>query len=645
MIAVRRLLLPAVVAWLGAAGCSEDAPAPPPVTPPVAPAPPARKAAGALEGPQGQVTLERAGKAAPAKAGPVYAKDAIETGEDGAAVLRFPGDRLVELGPDGRFEIEESGGGVLLTVQRGLVLTRVPATRAVGDGGADGDVELTISTPFGLTRVGGASVQLTVGGDRADVDVKVGEIELVSKSGDVTKLGAGKQGALGPPRELPPITLAIVAASGRAEHKAAGAETYAAVNPKKPPPLAAGDALRVKDGRVTVAPDGSASRFTLERGTELVLLSAGSGAGFEATALDMKKGELAVSSPRAQETRVAVASGVSLVTQGGQYAVRKLGAGYEVDAQAGDVTVEREGEAPVVVPGGQSAVIAAKGVQLREASREVVTLPSKNGLKVFQTGVRRVTLTWDGPDDVKDWRVAVASEPSFKAPTLDGVVHQRFVSVPVPARGVLYWRVYRGDEEHERGNAQFQPEPSSQDLSRNKNLVPDGPDTTTIYFQDKPPVVTFTWAKEEGAARYELKVYREGELGKAIAERSSTDETVALPESTLSEGKYLWSVTPVDAKGKELKGGRLNKLHMVYDNAVPQLMIKSPRNGEAGGKSVRVAGIAPVGARVFVNGKAMELDEKARFDGQVAPLPGGRVVFRMVNGSAETYTVRTVRGR
>lgn len=635
----------AVLVLLGAAwGCSEGATPPPPPSPQPTTPPPA--AAASLERLEGQVTLERAGKRAPAKAGPVFAKDAIETGEDGAAVLRFPGDRLVELGPDGRFEVDSDGGGFLLTVQRGLVLTRVPAGAARDGGAAEPDVRLTISTPFGLTRVGAASVQVAVGEATADVDVKVGEIELVSRTGEVTKVTPGRRASLGAPRELAPITMEIVASSGRAEHQAAGAKTFTPVNPKKPPPLAPGDALRVKDGRLTVAPAGSSSRLTLTRGTELVLLESGSGAGSEATALDLKKGELEVAAAKAQKTRVGVAPGVAVVSEtGGQLAVRRGGDGFELDAKAGDVTVEREGEAPVLVPGGQSAVIRAKAVQVRPAAREVVTLPSRNGLKLFHTGLKHLTLTWEGPDDVKDWRVVVGTDASLSSPSLDGLVHERFVTVPVPVRGVLFWRVYRGDEEHERGNVQLSPEPATVDLSRNRNLVPDGPETTTIYFQDKPPVVTFTWAKDETAARYALKVYAEGALARPIAERTTADQSVALPEATLGEGKYLWSVTPVDAKGQELKGGRLNKLQLVYDNAVPQLIIKSPRNGEAVGKAAHVAGIAPVGAKLFVNGKAMALDDKARFDGSVAPLPGGRLVFRMVNGSAETYTVRTVKGR
>ncbi len=87
----------------------------------------------------------------------------------------------------------------------------------------------------------------------------------------------------------------------------------------------------------------------------------------------------------------------------------------------------------------------------------------------------------------------------------------------------------------------------------------------------------------------------------------------------------------------------MNKLELTYDNAVPNLIIKAPRNGDPNQASVPVVGIAPVGARLFVNGKAVALDDKARFDTTASPLPGGRLVFRMLKGGSEVYTVRTLR--
>ncbi|MHB8875919.1 MAG: hypothetical protein ACYC8T_19700, partial [Myxococcaceae bacterium] len=87
-------------------------------------------------------------------------------------------------------------------------------------------------------------------------------------------------------------------------------------------------------------------------------------------------------------------------------------------------------------------------------------------------------------------------------------------------------------------------------------------------------------------------------------------------------------------------------LELAYDNAVPVLVIREPRNGASyrGGK-VDVSGIAPVGAKVWVNGRLVPLDGKARFDSTAVPF--GRpptLVFRLVQAHGpEVLTVRTLR--
>lgn len=625
----------------------------PPARPPLASTPdasavaavPKKKSLGQLEAPQGTVTLEREGQSRPAAAEALYPGDILETGEDGSAQLRFSGGRVVELGADGRFELGVDGSGVMLNVARGLVLTRVKAT----PGHEEGEVLLTISTPFGLTRVGAAELSMKVDDSSAAVEVQVGEIELVSKSGDVTRLGAGKKGLLGAARELPEIALSIVASGGKGELKAKNARAFVAINPKKPPALQPGDVVRVKEGRINLAPDGSATRLSLLKGAEVAIVESRKGAGREATALEVKKGELEVSAPQGQSTRVAVAGGVTLVSDlGGQYALRRTGTGFDVDALAGDVIIEREGEAPTVVPGGQSATVPLKGAAaVRAPSREGLVLPSRPGLRVYHQGLKQVSLSWDDDADTRGWRVQVASDPAFTNVVREGLVHDNFLTVPAPQKGAWYWRVWKGEVEHARGSATFAAEPRSQDLSRLQNVVPAGAETTTIFFQDKekPPVITFTWGKDEAAAKYAVRVYREGQLSSPVAERSVTESQVSLPENTLLEGNYLWSVTPLDAKGGELQGGRMNKLHLVFDNAVSSLIIKTPRNGDPGGKSISAAGVAPVGSKLSINGKSVALDDQARFETSANPLPGGRVIFRLLQGGAEIYTVRTVRGR
>jgi hypothetical protein len=602
----------------------------------------ARAGAGRLESPQGEVRLVRAGTST-AVGAPVVLEllDAVETGADGSAKLVLADGRELELGPDGRFELSRDGAGLVLEVARGLVITRVRAPAF--DAGLEHGLTLSISTPFGLTRVGSSEVKVQVEPTRASVEVLVGELEVISRSGEVKKVSAGAPLLLGAPRELPLIALNLVIASGRVELKGKDAKRFAPVNPKQLPALAEGDTVRVLEGRAVLAPDGSQTRLTLLKGAELSVAQARHGQGSEATALELKGGEVQVLAPDGQKTGFSIGGGVTLQSDAAaQYSVRRSGSGVEVLSRIGELHVAWAGHDDLTVPSGGQAWLTGAAAKVSEPTREVLQLPTRNGLKVFGAGPGRATLSWEATEGVTAWRVLVASDAAFSAVLLDGLVHQPFLNVAVPQRGPLFWRVYEGGEEKFRGNAVFAAEASALDLTRAKNVVPDGPDTTSIYFQDKPPMVTFTWVKTEGAAKASVKVYRDGELGLAVAERTVSESQVTLPEATLSEGKYLWSVTALRADGSELKGGRLNKLHLVYDNAVPGLVIQAPRNGEKVKWPARVAGIAPVGARVFVNGRALPLDDKARFDAEVLPLAGGRLVFHLLDGGAEVFTVRTV---
>jgi hypothetical protein len=294
------------------------------------------------------------------------------------------------------------------------------------------------------------------------------------------------------------------------------------------------------------------------------------------------------------------------------------------------------------VGGGSVAKISKTKVDVAQEGREQLVLPSRPGLKVLHNGALKVSLGWEAQEG-QALRVEVATDSSFSHPLLAGKMGQPYVNVAAPARGNLFWRVLDGEKEVAQGSAYFAPEPKSGELDANRNQVLDGADKTTIFFQDRPPSVTFLCKADPKAARYKVSVYKGGDLAKPVAEVTGEGGRVALPEGALGEGNYLWSATPLDETGAALAGGKMNKLEIVYDNAVPNLIIKAPRNGDPAQASVRVMGIAPVGARLFVNGKPVALDDKARFDGKAAPLPGGRLIFRLVRGGSEVYTVRALR--
>jgi hypothetical protein len=600
-----------------------------------------------LELAKGQVTLERQARKTPAQLGYLYVKDALETGEDGQANVRLAGGRLLELGPEGRFVLQEGEGGLVLNVSQGLVLTRnvtdEPSQPLPGP-----SVQLTIMTPFGFTRMGTDPLELTltVNPTGTNVDVKFGQVDMVSTDGTVTQIGAGQNGRLGGTTlelNLEPIQVTIVAAGGKSELKRKDDTRWTALPAKKAVGIDEGDSFRVKNGRAVMQAPGGLGTLAFAPGSEVVMEKAKKGEGIEETGFDLKKGELASQSPG--KTRLNLAGGVTLSTEAeSQFVVRRTKDGYQVDSTAGDVKVERDGQTPETVFGGRTASIPEKGaVKSSEVGREPITLPARSAMKVFHNNAGRAAIVWDGEPN-KPYRIEVATDPAYKQKIISGVVHQRHMNVTVPPRGSLYWHVFEGEKEFAKGSASFGPEPSTTDLARNRNDVQDGADQTTIYFQDKPPSVTFTWQPTAEAAKYKVQVYRKDDLSTPVAEKVIAEDKLSLPEGALGEGSYLWSVKSLDAKGAEVgSSGKMNKLVITYDNAVPNLMIKTPHNGDAGGARVRCSGIAPVGAKVSINGKPVSLDEKSRFDQDIAPSPNGLLVFRMVNGASEVYTVRKVR--
>ncbi len=629
--------------WVGAfglTGCPEDAPLPSDAPTPI----------GQLVSKQGRVRLERGGAVTPAELGYLFVGDVIETGADGEARIRFTGGKVIEVGPDARFRVEKDATGLLLNVERGLILSRVSGARAPAN---EQDLQLSIQTPFGLTRVGHtlSEVSIEVGKDAATLKVVVGTVQLLSRNGqpqdvsggDVLTIdAAGIQLSRNAPVVLDTVQAVVFAAGGTSEIKKKG-QTRWKVVPKKGEVLAAGDALRVKTGRTELKLDGSSTQFEFARGTEVVLANAGRATGLEQSALELKAGAVSARLAAGKKSQVLVGGLELSATNGGRFNLAKTKKGYALDVLTGDLTV-KQGEVETPVRAGQLAVLEGGAPVVGESPQAEVTLPSRRGLRIFHTGVDEAGLSWSG--ELSDYYVEVASDAAFQNMVLEGVVHQPFVKVPVPGKGALHWRVLSADKTTpvDTGSAFFSPEPLVKDLSRPRNDVPEGTEKTTIFFQDKPPAVTFTYKSEPNAVQYKVVVYREEALDKPVVERLVSETSAPLEAGALTEGNYVWSVTPLSDKGEELRGGKMSKLEMVYDNAVPNLVIKSPKpNERVRGNRVDVAGVAPVGAKVFVNGRSVSLDEKARFSTSVSVGSPPVVVFRMAHAGGEVITVRTLR--
>ncbi len=642
MARTRLRLLAIVVGAALLAACPEDA-----ASPDASSAPAAH-----LQKVLGKVTVERGGQTRAAELGYLYAGDALETGPDGEAVVRFGGGRMVEMGPDARFVIAAQNGGLVLEVARGLVLTRVPSAAA-----AKSDVptvELSILTPFGLTRVGsgGNSVSVDVKQDGARVEVLAGQVELISRNGKATRaeegakavLGVGDVELTGRKVELTPMPVEVVSLSGRAELRRKDKKRWELVG--KGATLASGDSVRGKDGKVSLRPQGGKLQLGLSRGGEVTLVDSGRSDVLEQAKVELAKGTLELELPPSK-SRVVVGKLALESDLGGRFSVVKTADGLEVSSFTGDVRAKAgDAEEKLVRAGERAKVKDAGAVETSALSRPELVLPAKMGLRVFHPGLDDVLLTWEG--ETQDYRLVVASDPGFTQPVLTGRVHDRQAVIPAPQRGTLHWKVLaaNGDTEVAKGSATFAPEAPLKDLARARNEVQDGSDKTSIYFQDKPPAVTFRFKKEDGAVKYRLRVFRPGAFDTPVAEKTGAGEEIALEAGALGEGGYLWDITPLDAKGEPVRGGKMNKLEITYDNSVPSIVVKTPRNGDVvKGNTLAVAGVAPLGTKVFANGKALPLDAKHRFEGQASPVgQPPLIIFRTARANgAEVFTVRTLR--
>jgi hypothetical protein len=586
--------------------------------------------------------------------GPLVEGETIATGEDGGAVVLLGPGRELELRANARLKLRREHGVLVPELQGGLVVSRATV---------DTSVELTVLTPFGITRVPGGRSEATIGVDREGVriDVTFGAIAFVDSAGKTTTAGANQSlavtlGKVELVRALPAAPPAPAAEAldvmlsseiGPLLIRAPGEKGF---SPRRAAPAPAGTNFRMGNpgGRARLV--GPGLRVRLEGGA--------AGRVGEASRTDSGR-----------HFSLALERGSALISlEGGQAHEVMLEGRQPVSLRATEastfsVTASRGGKTTVVLlagngelaVGGQErrlainerAQIQGKRVEVASRPSSDVVLPSARGLHVYADGLSEVTLSWTGAGERA--LVEVSNDPDFKDLILSGEVKGSSITVPAPRRADLYWRVTgRGDKAGDKviaGHARFEPDRrrSVLDLEHPHNLVSEGGPMTTVYFTGVVPTLTFSYAARPGAARYRLRVYRAGELGKPIVERVVSDTRAPVDANVLEEGSYVWHAVPLDAKGAEVGGGRMNKLELVYDNALTRLAIGSPKpNERLTGSEVTTLGVAPLGSRLYINGKPARLDEKGRFTEKVGRTSA--LVFRLVTRSgAESYWIRRLR--
>jgi hypothetical protein len=569
--------------------------------------------------------------------------DVVVTGDDGGAVVLLAPGREIELRPNARLKVRRENGQLVAELQSGLVVSR--STGA--------DVVLTVLTPFGITRVpaGGGEASIGVDKDGLAIHVTLGQVSFVDPSGQSVTANANEsiEVNLGHVELVKPaapsiperLELLLSSEGGPIQVRPPKGSSWVSLRASPAPP---GTTFRVGSGRARLVAPGLRARLdplTSGRVGEAVRSAAGRRFGVQ---LDRGGGLFALEGGQAHELVLegrrpiivrATEPTTLLVTVDHGHAT--------VAVVAGSADLSGPGPGRHLVA-NQRADIAGEKVTVGARPAAEVVLPTARGLHVYADGLSDVTLSWTGPKE--EALVEVASDPEFKDVLLAGKVAGNSITVPAPRRADLYWRVNGRGDKPLTGHARFEPDRrrSVLDLEHPHNLVSESGPMTTIYFQGVVPMLTFTWAARPGAARYRLRLYRAADVAHPLVERVVNDSRTPVEANALTEGSYLWHAVPLDARGAELAGGKMNKLDLVYDNALTRLAIGSPKpNDLATGPEVSALGVAPLGSKLYINGRPARLDDKGRFAEKVGRTPA--VVFRLVskNGN-ESYWIRKLRG-
>jgi hypothetical protein len=621
---------------------------------------------------RGQVWRETARGRQAVSAGEINENDVLSTGPDGNAIVRMSGGREVEVKPNARLRMKKQPSGELvIEVESGAIISRTSAPVASSGGtptpGAARAVDLTILTPFGVTRIpgGGAEATFSVSDQKMKIEVALGEIvftdrggrELIAHASEAIEVTMGGVQILGPEAE-PSRTLTgegldvlLSAESGVLLVRRPGEKQFAA---RRAVPATPGTAYKVAANGGHARIVGASLRARLGPGSRGSIGEAVRRPedGSERYALALEAGSTTIMLERQgqQELAVGRAGGEEILIRTAEPATVSLTAtrrGTTIALLAGSAELSAGGTTRRLDPSAV-ATIAGKRVTVAARPQSAVILPTARGLRVHTDLLTEVTLAW--PAQLEGAVVEVGMNPELKDPVLVGRVAGGHVTLPAPRRGDLYWRVIgktRGVEKVLTGHARFVPDRqrSVLDLEHPHNLVSETGQVTTVYFQGVLPALTFTFPARPGARRYRLRVYRVGELTTPVVEREVTETRCPVDAEALKEGRYIWHAQALDQRDRELGGGRMNKLDIVYDNSLTTLAIGRPKPGEqVTGREVDVTGVAPLGTKLFINGKPARLDEKGRFSTQVARAQA--LVFRLVRkDGAESYWIRRLRLR
>ncbi|MBP7281950.1 MAG: FecR domain-containing protein [Leptospiraceae bacterium] len=215
-----------------------------------------------------------------------------------------------------------------------------------------------------------------------------------------------------------------------------------------------------------------------------------------------------------------------------------------------------------------------------------------------------VTFRWKSTSATKKYRIQISRSSSFQDLLINEITTNSVYSAVINKEGTYFWKVaqFFGDtqspfstpksftigtlpQEEKTTDLATTDESKNVDNSDSKKIdqpkeVPKTPDPKGIgnlpprnlsplsgkIDISKQKLIRFQWGKVENASYYILKIMDSGNKAKTlVTEKTSANSFVLKNFSKLSEGAFLWEVTPFDKKNKPGKAGK-GKFSIVLDN-------------------------------------------------------------------------------
>lgn len=212
-----------------------------------------------------------------------------------------------------------------------------------------------------------------------------------------------------------------------------------------------------------------------------------------------------------------------------------------VQVESGQATVAMGGETSAVAAGG--ALEVAKGA----AIKEVETLgfppslqPGVDARFLYKPGLE-IPLLWAKVTGARDYRIQVSRDLSFQQLLASAIVADTRFTFRPDGEGMYSWRVVARDAARREGELGFARRVYVEVEKPSDLLL--GPESAAVYeYVDAPPVVTFSWASDEGARRYRWVLARGPDLLRQAVKTellaAQSLEFGAFPE----DGEYYWGV-------------------------------------------------------------------------------------------------------